>query len=186
MVVGNKFKMAEAYKFSDLMKDNLKNAYRFFGESKNGATLIACSIAVFKGIFRPIFALTDKKTDPETRKYTAIREGLTEIAALPLYAVTPWIAGKIADALAKDVDKFTKNRIKTNAKFLGVCAATVIIPAVCNVIQPPIMNYIKTRQDAKKQKTEVAFEGRNNLTNPIKTVNSTSNVYANYGMRVGS
>jgi hypothetical protein len=156
--------------------------------------LIACSIAVFKGIFRPIFTMMDKESDPQSKKYAAIREGLTEVAALPLYAVTPWIAGKLADKLTGVTDEFAKKRIKTNAKFLGICAATLIIPVICNVIQPPIMNAIKKRGEAKKQNPnqDVAFKASiqepqitNNdnkaLNNPIVRPIS----YSNYNMKVG-
>jgi len=179
-----------AYKFTQLMKDNLKNTFKFFGESPHGATIIACSIAIFKGILRPTFTMMDKKSDPETKKYAAMREGLTEVAAFPLYAVTPWIAGKIVDKfVSKETEEFAKKRIKTNAKFLAICASTLIIPAVCNIMQPPIMAAYKRSQDAKKAKmaenmpkaitlNKPSFSG-NSL--PVRNLNKS-----NYGMRVGN
>lgn len=185
--------MADAYKFSQMIGDNLKNTYRYFGESEHGATVIACSIAVFKGIFRPLFTMMDKKSDPEAKKYAAIREGLTEVAAFPLYAVTPLIAGKIAEKIADGADELVKKRIKTNAKFFGICAATLAIPFVCNVIQPPIMDMYKKSQEAKKAKVgnEVAFTGNiktptlaktNQKYNPMRK----TSLYTNSGMRVGN
>lgn len=187
--------MAEgAYKFSQLMKElNLKNTFKFFGESQHGATIIACSIAVFKGIFRPVFTMMDKKSDPETKKYAAMREGLTEVAALPLYAVTPWAAASLVEKfVSKETNPIAKKRIKTNAKFVAICAATLIIPAVCNAIQPPIMAAYKRKQEAKKAQLNV-----NNQVKPIAELNKTSfkgrNVVPdissrriNYGMRVGN
>lgn len=149
--------MADAYKFSQLMKDlSLKNTFRFLGENKNSATLIACSIAAFKGIFRPLFTMMDKKSDLETRKYAAIREGLTEVAAFPLYALTPLLVGKIVDkTLSKETSEIIKDKIKMNSKFLGICVATLIIPAVCNAIQPPMMKAYKKSQDKKKAKLDI-------------------------------
>lgn len=157
----------------------MDRAFKFLGESKNGATLVACSIAVFKGIFRPMFTMMDKKSDPETKKYAAIREGLTEVAALPLYALTPYLVGKA-------VDKFYKgpniNNAKMNGKFLGICAATLIIPAVCNVIQPPIMKAYKKSQDAKKAKMAQVNPP---VATPNKPLQTTFSGRCNYGMKVG-
>lgn len=190
--------MAEAYKFTELIKDNLDNTYKFLGNSKEGATIIACSIAVFKGIFRPIFTMMDKKSDPETKKYAAIREGLTEVAALPLYAVTPWAAGKLVEKYSKET-QIVKNRMTGNAKFFGICAATLIIPAVCNVIQPPIMNVYKKSQEAKKAKVKLDITSESNIQAPTVINNNTVNTVKpvdtslvkayqvqNSGMRVGN
>lgn len=185
-----KIKMANAYKFSQMMSDNFQNAYKYFGESKHGATIIACSIAVFKGLFRPIFTLMDKKSDPETKKYAALREGLTEAAALPIYAVTPWIAGKLVEKFTKETNELVKGRMKTNAKFFAICASTLIIPAICNLVQPPIMNALKKKQEAKKlaqvnniaapvQVNQPSFSGKQVI--PPIGANKV-----NYGMRVGS
>lgn len=171
--------MTDSYKFSKLIGDNFKNTFRFFGESEHGPTIIACSIAVFKGIFRPIFTLMDKKSDPETKKYAAMRELLTEVAAFPLYAVTPLIAGKLVDSFSKERNPLAKKRIKTNAKFFAICASTIIIPAVCNLIQPPIMAAYKKSKEAKK--AQIAS------VNPVnQPITPSFNSKVNYGMRVGS
>lgn len=178
-----------AYKFTQLVKDNLKNTFKYFGESEHGPTVIACSIAVFKGIFRPLFTMMDKKSDPESKKYAAIREGLTEVAALPLYAITPWAAGKLVETFSKEPDKLVKKRMKINAKFLGIAAATLIIPAVCNAIQPPIMAAYKRSQDAKKEQLAKNMPNAVTLNKPAFTGNPLpvkSSNKINYGMRVGS
>lgn len=194
-MLGNLIKMSQAYKFTELMNDNLKNTFRFLGENKNSATIIACSIAVFKGIFRPMFTMMDKKSDPETKKYAAIREGLTEVAALPLYAATPWAVGKMVEKFSKETNEIVKDRMKMNAKFAGICVATLIIPAVCNVIQPPVMKAYKQHQDAKKTKMGLDVISDSNIKIPpavnkpatpvnsslLKTLPST-----NSGMRVGN
>lgn len=178
--------MADAYKFSTLVKDNFKNTFRFFGENENSATIIACSIAVFKGFFRPLFTMMDKKSDPDTKKYTAIREGLTELAALPLYAITPWVAGKLVDKFVKNPDVFATKRIKTNAKFLGICAATLIIPAVCNLVQPPIMKAYKKHMEAKKAKTQIgSIQQPTKPSTPINNI-AVKPLSTNLGMRVGN
>ena len=63
----------------------------------NNAALVSSSIAAAKGIFRPIFTMSDKKEKPETKKYTAIREFLTEFIAIPVYLAS----GKIAQRVIK-------------------------------------------------------------------------------------
>lgn len=178
-----------AYTLKHLAKDNLKNTFKYFGESKHGPTLIACSIAVFKGIFRPLFTLMDKKSDPETKKYAAAREFLTEVAALPLYAATPWLAGKLVEKFLDAPNDLVKNRMKINAKFLGIAAATLIIPAVCNAIQPPIMAAYKKRQEAKKAEIAENMPKAVTLNKPSFSGNPLpirSSNKINYGMRVGS
>ena len=149
---------------------NFENIFKFLGKSTYGGVIVMCSIAVFKGIFRPIFTMMDKKSDPETKKYAAIREGLTELAALPLYATVPILLEKIVSKIYKG--RSNEETLKANAKFLGLGAATLIIPAVCNVIQPPIMKAYKNRQEIKKahanninpinQPLQIAFNGRFN------------------------
>ena len=178
-----------------IKKPNLENTFTFLGDNPNSAIWVACTIALFKGIFRPIFTLRDKKSDPETKKYTAMREALTELIAIPVYVAIPLLGKKIiVDKLyAKKPDAF-KKAANTNIKFLGVLASTAIIPAVCNLIQPPIMesysNYVKN----KKDKTAIA---QNNPTTSVGNTNKPSfsgnNPMTmknpqrfNYGMRVGS
>lgn len=179
-----------SFPFKELMKKpNLENTFKFLSENKNGATIIACSIAVFKGIFRPIFTMMDKKQDPEAKKYAAIREGLTEVAALPIYAATPFLVGKVIDNFykGKSIEK-----VKMNAKFLGICAATLIIPAVCNVVQPPIMRAYKKRQEAKKGLDINSVQSPTTISNPtvvnkqLKMIEKPQPNKMNYGMRVGN
>lgn len=157
----------------------VEKTFNFLGKSTYGGVIVMCSIAVFKGIFRPIFTMMDKKSDPETKKYAAIREGLTEVAALPLYAVVPILLEKIVSKVYKGKNnEETLETLKTNAKFLGLAAATLIIPAVCNVIQPPIMKAYKNHQDAKKAQ----LANINPVNRPLQT---TFKGRFNYGMKVG-
>lgn len=174
---------------------NHENLFRYIGENENAATIIACSIAVFKGIFRPLFTMMDKKQDPESKKYAAIREGLTEVAAFPLYAMTPFIVGKLVDIFSKQEDSSQK-RMKMTAKFIGICAATLIIPAICNVFQPKVMKAYQKHEEKKKAKmgldvvSPVNIQPSAVINKPAVAVTSTTlqktNFNANSGMRVGS
>lgn len=175
---------------------SLESTFKFFGESDHGATIIACSIAVFKGIFRPLFTMMDKKSDPETKKYAAVREALTEVAALPLYAVTPWIAGKLVGKFApKEMETLAKKRMKMNSKFIAICAATLIIPAVCNAIQPPVMKAYKNREDKRKAKMGLDVVSKTDIqqpqaiNKPAASINSSllkAAPVVNSGMKVGN
>lgn len=176
-------------KFANFMKEPLKNSFEFFGHSPNGAVTIAVSIAAFKGLFRPIFTMHDKKSDHETKKYTAWREFLTEIIAIPVYIAIPELGKKLF--VKKTDTKIIQKATETNVKFIGVLLATAIIPAVCNLIQPPIMKGLKKRGEAKKallannpiptqdKPNKPSFSGNN----PVTMKSSFKN---NYGMRVGS
>lgn len=108
------------------------------------------AIALFKGILRPTFTMHDKKQDPETKKYAAIREGLTEALAIPSYIIMSNLAEKgIAMVLKKKPEEIPKE-IKS-AKFLGVAVtALLVIPALCNVCLKPIMNLIQKSSNKKQ------------------------------------
>lgn len=181
--------------FKNFSKDPLGSTFKFLGENKNSAIYVAVAIALFKGIFRPYFTMRDKKSDPQTKKYTAMREFLTEMIAIPVYVSVPTLGSSfIKNRFYKGAPKITQKAVDANVKFLGVLASTAIIPAVCNLIQPPIMksysNYVKN----KNAKTAIA---QNNPTtvvvNPNKPSFSGNNPLtmkkshmSNYGMRVGS
>lgn len=177
-------------KLAKFFKAPIESTFNFFGENPNSAVYVAVAIALFKGIFRPIFTMSDKKSDPQTKKYTAIREALTELIAIPVYALVPKVGSKvIINKYYKSASKVTKKAVETNVKFWGVLASTAIIPAVCNLIQPPIMNSIKKKSEAKKMLAE------NNKIATIDTTNKPSFKGAypltmrksyNNGMRVGS
>ena len=137
-------------------KNVLEKQLTKFGSS-NSPTFVAMSIAAAKGIFRPIFTMSDKKESLETKRYTALREGLTEIIAIPIYFISGVISQKVAETLAnekyfisKDIYKkyklgeqtpeiknaieHAKNlaavnlpKIKSNAAFIGVCASALFV-----------------------------------------------------------
>lgn len=181
------------YKFKDMFLENLKNTNRYFGESKYGVIAITCSLSLFKGIFRPIFTLMDKKQDPETKKYAAIREGLTECIAIPLYIAIPLLAEKLAKTVLKTINDNANKRIETNSKFIGTCAAVLAIPVVCNLVQPPIMEWLKKKQDAKRAEKILNIKTTAGITaapinkpaNQINTSVQKPLSVSHSGMRVG-
>ena len=111
------------------------------------------AVACFKGILRPIFTMMDKHQDPETKKYAAIREGSTELIAIPTYLTLSWAVQKFAPAFA--VDKTigrTLEHSKRTLGFLGVCvAALYVIPKLCNVAMPHVMKAFKLDKPKEKQ-----------------------------------
>lgn len=190
---------APSFKLSEFMKNpSLENAFNYLGGNENSATIVACAIAIFKGIFRPTFTMMDKKQDPEAKRYAAIREGLTELAALPIYAAVPITIGTLINKFYKGG---SKKDVKVTSKFLGICAATLIIPAICNVVQPPVMKAYKKHEEAKKAKmgldvnsvddSSVNVQNPVNIAKPIAPVSTAfqgtfKNSKVNYGMKVGS
>lgn len=181
------------FTFKQLIKNpSFESVFKFLGDNPNSAVLVACAIATFKGIFRPMFTMMDKESDPETKKYAAIREGLTELIAIPIYIAIPALLEKLViNKVFKNETHAQQKVIKTNAKFLAVCASTAIIPAVCNLLQPPIMAAYKKKQAEKAQ-----FMQANNIPAPLAPnkpafsgqipVRSNPVAKTNYGMRVGS
>lgn len=178
--------------FKNFTKAPLKSTFDFLGGNPNSAVWVAVAIALFKGIFRPIFTMRDKKSDPQTKKYTAIREALTELIAIPVYATVPTLGAKfIREKWFKNESAVTQKAVNANVKFWGVLLSTAIIPAVCNLVQPPIMNWIKKKGEAKKAIAENSKMATIETTNkpsfngayPLSMRKSYSN---NYGMRVGN
>lgn len=123
----------------------------------NKATYAVVAIATVKGICRPLFTMMDKDEDPETKKYAAIREGLTEAIAIPVYIASGNLMEKFANKLAvpknfMDKQLYKKHlagdqtpevkkalqaatelaennlpKMKGSMNFLGVCAAALLV-----------------------------------------------------------
>ncbi len=154
----------------------VKNICKKLGEN-NKPTYVVMAIAAVKGICRPTFTMMDKTEKPETKKYTALREGLTEAIAIPVYWACGEIAGKFGKfVVSKDMDKkfekfakegkkYTdevKDEMKTAAikkgekglMFIGVCtAALFIIPAVCSAVIKPVMDAMGMKAPHGDKKT---------------------------------
>lgn len=176
----------------------IKRALESLGKN-NDPTYVVVGIATAKGIFRPLFTMMDKKEAPETKKYTALREGMTEVIAIPTYIGCGWLAGKGA-MLCKDPAKATM--AKHNLKFLGVCtAALFVIPGLCSVVVKPFTEKLfkKDKNENASNKLNIVSETDKNVQ-PLKTpISQTGNPYKetpsmkrfnmntfnNFGMRVG-
>ncbi len=105
-------------------------------------------IAAGKGIFRPMFTMMDKKEEPETKRYTAIREGLTELIAIPTY----YFCGKASASLSRLFPPKLQGNAATNLMFIGVCGAALFaIPALCSVAIKPIMDAIHKKKAPEPQ-----------------------------------
>lgn len=132
-------------------KNIIKSCCESIGKNNNPAYVVV-AIATAKGIFRPIFTMSDKKESPETKKYAALREGLTEVIAIPTYLSCSYLAGKGAH-LFKDPQK--AKIAKHNLKFAGVCtAALLVIPGLCSIIVNPFTDKIFHKNDIKKDKSQ--------------------------------
>ena len=149
-------------------QDKLVKTFDYIAKNLN-ATHTVMAIAAVKGICRPTFTMMDKTEKPETKKYTALREGITEAVAIPVYFICGELAGfgakvmkKFQDAAAikkaqkaaektgdvVDIEKLKQSpemtrKIVKNLRFLGVCAAAlVVIPSICSIAIKPIVDEI--------------------------------------------
>ena len=106
-------------------RDNLAKQLTKFG-GNNKPTVIVMGIAAAKGIFRPVFTMMDKKESYETKRYTALREGLTEVVAIPVYYLSGVASAKVAEQLAKPKNFISKdlyNKHKNGDKSKEVLSA---------------------------------------------------------------
>lgn len=116
------------------------------------------AVAVFKGILRPTFTMMDKKQDPETKKYAAIREGATELIAIPTYIGLTWLTQKFAPAFSpkgKSAEQLLHST-KSTLGFFGVCfAALFAIPKLCNIAMPHVMKALKMEKPKEKKEESI-------------------------------
>lgn len=166
--------------------ETLKNLCIKLGKN-NKPIYAVMAIAVAKGIFRPTFTMMDKHENPETKKYTALRELLTEVVAIPTYWASGELASKCADKMNLPADK--KALARTNFMFLGVCtAALLIIPAITSLIIKPVMNNIQNKDKNIRNNNKIKTIEINNPTFKSKIFDkSYKTTYHNtsYGMKVG-
>lgn len=140
----------------------IKNICNKLGEN-NKATYAIVATAVANGVFRPTFTMLKKDENPETKKYAALREGITEALAIPTYITCGEVAAKLGESIAKkgtikqlksegkditsadsqEVIQAAMKKGKAGLMLIGVCvAASVVIPALCSAFVVPIMNKI--------------------------------------------
>ena len=156
------------------------------------------AVASAELIFRPLFTMMDKKSPSETKKYTALREGITELIAAPTYLVVPILAAKGSNLL-KNADPKTVKMAKHNLQILGTwTAALVVIPGLCSAIVKPFTDKIYNKKgksepakldvtsktpDIEIQKTPISQTGNVSKITPNYQVNMAN--FSNSGMKVG-
>ena len=148
----------------------------------NDALYAVLAIAVFKGVMRPTFTMMDKKSDKETKKYAAFREGVTEAIAFASYILTHKLVLPLCVPIAKRTGASPK-KIKNGLSLLSVClTAGIIIPAVCNLTLKPIMDGVKKLND--KRKTQKPNSGSNVLDIKENAVQEKINVPTVYSSQL--
>ena len=142
-----------------MLKNGLKTICKNLGRN-NDPVIAVLGIAVFKGVFRPLFTMMDKEETPERKKYAAFREGLTEAIAFCSYLATSFAAKALAKPICNAVgktDKSTLHKTEKSLSFLAVClAAVAIIPGVCNITLKPIMEAAQKLQKSKQNSPQEA------------------------------
>jgi hypothetical protein len=150
----------------------IKNACAKLGNN-NKSIYPMIAIATANGICRPTFTMMKKGENPESKKYAALREMLTEVIAVPTYWVCGELmakCGKYITSVATDkkiakmeqegqvLSDTVKQTMKNSAvkkgqaglMLIGVCvAAGLVIPALCSVAVKPVMNKISPKKDNK-------------------------------------
>ena len=118
--------------------EKVRNAAHALGIN-NKPTYVVMAIAAVKGICRPAFTMMDKKEDPKTKKYTAIREGLTEIIAIPVY----WALGELS---AKVATKKSENKLDITSNSPKVQISNSLSDNLTLIKRPSIQTFT-TRSD---------------------------------------
>ena len=195
------------------VKQSLENKLIKFGKN-NSPTLVAMSIAAAKGVFRPAFTMMDTQESYETKRYTAYREGLTELIAIPVYylsgVVSSYISKKIAvpknfmskriyelhksGDKSKEVEEAVKHaeslakvnlpKIKITSAFAGVCTSALLI---IPLLCSATIKPIMTALENKRSKS-ADKPLPTAVQKPVKQLNTFKGTYSthNYGMKVGA
>ena len=176
------------------MKNTFPQLYRTvckkLGE-RNDAIYGAVTIAISKGILRPTFTMLDKKQDKESRKYTALREGITGAIALCAYLGTHKGVEKLVKYICKKGNILNKTEeVKATMSLITISlTALFIIPGVTNAITPSIQKLIAPRKSEPLKKKAITsnnnpnFEGKNTIYK--NNYSYSANPYTKYGMRIG-
>lgn len=162
-----------------------KKLFESIGKNTNPLYAVV-TIALTKAIFKPISTFMDKNETKETKVYTAIREVITEVVAIPAYIICQKIAEKGAAAFKKPNKA---KRAKSNLGFLGVCvAALVVIPALSNVAIKPLTERIYKKDTSKTQPPEIntKMNSPKNITNfyPLYQHGNSFKTFKNWGMKI--
>lgn len=184
--------MGMAKNILEFLKHPIKGVCEILGEA-NEPVYTVVAVAAFKGLFRPIFTMMDKHQDPETKKYAAIREGSTELIAIPTYLTLSWAVQQFAPAFA--VDKTIGRTLEHSQRtlgFLGVCfAALYAIPKLCNVAMPHVMKALKMDKPQKNEaplaSTTPIFDGsakNGNLLSNVQSPYSKTQINTGGGLRI--
>lgn len=184
------------------IKQTLEKKLTKFGQN-NSPTIIAIGIATAKGIFRPTFTMMDKSESYETKRYTALREGMTEATAIPIYYLSGVASKAITKKLAvpknfmprelykkykagdtskevisafkhaEELAKANYSKIGANTSFIGVCLSALIL--IPYTCSITIKPIMKKLQEKnKKEVSEVNIESEKPKKTDIgKTKNNT-------------
>lgn len=167
------------------------------------------AISCANGIFRPTFTMMKKGENPESKKYAALREGITEVVAMPTYFVTGILGAKLGEKIAvkahetdiakrikagEVISETVKQEMKASAikkgqaglGLIAICiAAGVVIPALCSVVVTPVMKRIGKKPEQKP------LDIKENAITPPDTIRPTTPIVRptfnnwNSGMKVG-
>lgn len=132
-----------------------EKVFKYFGE-KTDPLLAVLIIAGCKAIFRPTFTMADKHQTQDRKVYTALREFLTEVVAVPSYFIMSKLSKNnfMANKLTSNLGN-VKNT-KEVLSFIGIClTAGLVIPSLCNLLLTPVMKKFKEHQDKGKQPVSV-------------------------------
>lgn len=179
--------------------NTIKNICANLGKN-NKSTYSVVAIAAANGIFRPTFTMLKKGEDPQSKKYAALREGLTELIAIPSYLICGELAAKCGEKIAaKAADKeiaelakqgkpltekakqiFKDSKIKdskASLMLIGVCiAAGLVIPALCSAVVKPVMKKLNKKSDNTQVEKPQVLDQNNSQKLDIKenVVNETT------------
>lgn len=119
----------------------------------NKAVYAVVAIATCKGILRPYFTMKDKHQDPESKKYAAFREGVTEGIAIPTYIISSTLAEKLSPKLLDITSEQFGDKLKNLTPELREKFDPLLKKDMCCCLVDPDQSKVALFNEYKKART---------------------------------
>lgn len=152
-------------------------------------------LCLFNMTVRPLITLSDKNQPKDRKLYAALREGITELIALPTCIFfSRFLGGKLGTHFALNKTPEGIQAVKNVFSLGGLVVANFVIPILSTLALDPIMKDVKKRIIKDKTNLNVVSESQPiiktnqfSIPKPLKTQNVWShyNFTTSPGLTIG-
>lgn len=141
-------------------------------------------LCLFNMTVRPLITLSDKNQPKDRKLYAALREGITELIALPTCIFfSRFLGGKLANKFTLNKTPETIQAVKNVFSLGGLVVANFVIPILSTLALDPIMKDVKKRIIKDQTNLNIVSELKpiiNNNQLVIQKPIKTQNIWSHY------